>query len=371
MAQWTNADPGAGSLGQIDGSITNASSMATDIDNVLSSTTAAKNSVGPDLWSGSASVAWHAGAIGAMSNLPSMRNTLTTSISAMQAYRDAVSGIDGRASVWQSALDETVATIHEGQPFRWPWEGDLQKDDELKQERNLARHYLAIEKLQALGAEREAADVALVSALETALPSDWPAQHSAFVAAGLTDVDKITTEAALAAMEELAQNLVDGESGSNADVDAISALLDLYGKDEAAMSEFYQSFGGANTVALIDRIGAQAGNNTREAENLMLAQRIRSSLSVGSTDWDLETADDFAYDAFHGGADVVAAPAAALAYYGDVPNSRVAIVQDGRHDILNDVSHRSVAATIVLFLEELRNNAVPTLQFAGAGAAVR
>lgn len=70
--------------------------------------------------------------------------------------------------------------------------------------------------------------------------------------------------------------------------------------------------------------------------------------------------------AFHGGADVVAAPAAALAYYEDVPNSRVAIVQDGRHDILNDISHRSVAATIVLFLEELRNNAVPTLQFAGA-----
>jgi alpha-beta hydrolase superfamily lysophospholipase len=72
--------------------------------------------------------------------------------------------------------------------------------------------------------------------------------------------------------------------------------------------------------------------------------------------------------AFHGGADLVAGPAAALAYYEDVPNARVAIVQDGRHDILNDVSHRSVAATVVLFLEELRNNAVPTLQFAGAGA---
>lgn len=72
--------------------------------------------------------------------------------------------------------------------------------------------------------------------------------------------------------------------------------------------------------------------------------------------------------AFHGGSDLVASPAAALAYYEDVPGARVAIVQDGRHDILNDVSHRSVAATVVLFLEELRNNAVPTLQFAGAGA---
>lgn len=70
--------------------------------------------------------------------------------------------------------------------------------------------------------------------------------------------------------------------------------------------------------------------------------------------------------AFHGGADLVASPEAALAYYDDVPSSRVAIVAEGRHDILNDVTHRSVAATVVLFLEELRNNAVPTLQFAGA-----
>jgi len=70
--------------------------------------------------------------------------------------------------------------------------------------------------------------------------------------------------------------------------------------------------------------------------------------------------------AFHGGSDLVASPSSALAYYDDVPDARVAIVPDGLHDILNDVTHRSVAATIVLFLEELRNNAVPTLQFAGA-----
>lgn len=73
--------------------------------------------------------------------------------------------------------------------------------------------------------------------------------------------------------------------------------------------------------------------------------------------------------AFHGGSDLASSVSSALVYYDDVPNARVAIVQDGRHDILNDVSHRSVAATIVLFLEELRNNAVPTLQFAGAGAS--
>ena len=70
--------------------------------------------------------------------------------------------------------------------------------------------------------------------------------------------------------------------------------------------------------------------------------------------------------AFHGEADLVASPAAALAYYDELARARVALVPEGRHDILNDVTLRSVAAQIVLFLEELRNNAVPTLQFAGA-----
>ncbi|MCU1440922.1 MAG: alpha/beta hydrolase family protein [Rhodoglobus sp.] len=66
--------------------------------------------------------------------------------------------------------------------------------------------------------------------------------------------------------------------------------------------------------------------------------------------------------ALHGSADVVATTAEALSYYDEVPRARVAIVDQGLHDILNDVTHRSVAASIVLFLEELRNGGVPTIQ---------
>lgn len=51
----------------------------------------------------------------------------------------------------------------------------------------------------------------------------------------------------------------------------------------------------------------------------------------------------------HGAADPVTPAATVLATLG-----AAAIVTDGRHDILNDVTHRSVAATIVLFLERLR-----------------
>ena len=52
----------------------------------------------------------------------------------------------------------------------------------------------------------------------------------------------------------------------------------------------------------------------------------------------------------HGDADPVSPLAAARAGY---PATLVAIA-GGRHDVLNDVTHRSVAATIVLFLERLR-----------------
>ncbi|WP_036518819.1 alpha/beta hydrolase [Nocardioides sp. J54] len=56
----------------------------------------------------------------------------------------------------------------------------------------------------------------------------------------------------------------------------------------------------------------------------------------------------------HGTDDPVTPVADALALYDGVPDVRVRVVNGGRHDVLNDAPHRSVAATIVLFLESLR-----------------
>ncbi|WP_182375995.1 alpha/beta hydrolase [Nocardioides sp. WS12] len=56
----------------------------------------------------------------------------------------------------------------------------------------------------------------------------------------------------------------------------------------------------------------------------------------------------------HGSSDPVTSPTEALAVYGGAPGVRVRLVSGGRHDVLNDASHRSVAATIVLFLESLK-----------------
>ncbi|MFJ9390762.1 alpha/beta hydrolase [Nocardioides sp. NPDC101246] len=56
----------------------------------------------------------------------------------------------------------------------------------------------------------------------------------------------------------------------------------------------------------------------------------------------------------HGDADPVTAAEQVTKAYADAPGVRRRLVAGGRHDILNDLSHRSVAATIILFLESLK-----------------
>lgn len=76
----------------------------------------------------------------------------------------------------------------------------------------------------------------------------------------------------------------------------------------------------------------------------------------------------------HGTADTVTDASAVVTAYAAATEARTWLVEGGRHDILNDVSHRSVAATVVLFLESLRLGAdlppivVPAPASAGAPA---
>ncbi|MGW6032065.1 alpha/beta hydrolase [Gordonia terrae] len=56
----------------------------------------------------------------------------------------------------------------------------------------------------------------------------------------------------------------------------------------------------------------------------------------------------------HGDADTVSPVDEVVAASTALPDVRLTLVRGGRHDILNDVTHRSVAAEIVQFLERLR-----------------
>ncbi|CAM3557896.1 alpha/beta hydrolase [Nocardioides zeicaulis] len=80
------------------------------------------------------------------------------------------------------------------------------------------------------------------------------------------------------------------------------------------------------------------------------------------------TAPDKPVLVVHGTADRITPAADATAPFAGADGARVWLVEGGRHDILNDVSHRSVAATLVLFLESLKLGAglPPVLVPAGA-----
>ena len=65
--------------------------------------------------------------------------------------------------------------------------------------------------------------------------------------------------------------------------------------------------------------------------------------------------------AIHGDGDVVSPIDEAIEVYAGAPGSEIVRVADGLHDILNDVSHRSVAAEIVQFLERLRLPGTPRI----------
>lgn len=58
--------------------------------------------------------------------------------------------------------------------------------------------------------------------------------------------------------------------------------------------------------------------------------------------------------ALHGSDDAVSPLPGARRAYSGFPGVQMTGIAGGRHDVLNDVTHRTVAATIVLFLERLR-----------------
>jgi pimeloyl-ACP methyl ester carboxylesterase len=81
-------------------------------------------------------------------------------------------------------------------------------------------------------------------------------------------------------------------------------------------------------------------------------------------EWDASVLADHAGPVLvlHGSADPVTVSSDAFEPFRDAPGARLRLVVGGRHDVLNDVSHRSVAATIVLFLESLKlGSNLPTI----------
>jgi alpha-beta hydrolase superfamily lysophospholipase len=56
----------------------------------------------------------------------------------------------------------------------------------------------------------------------------------------------------------------------------------------------------------------------------------------------------------HGAADTISPLAGVRTQFAAVPDTELVTIVDGKHDALNDATHRTAAATVVLFLERLR-----------------
>lgn len=68
----------------------------------------------------------------------------------------------------------------------------------------------------------------------------------------------------------------------------------------------------------------------------------------------------------HGESDLLAPPALATALAERLPRRTLALVRNAPHDVLNDASHRSVAAAVVQWLEALRTGvpSAPIVEYA-------
>lgn len=104
-----------------------------------------------------------------------------------------------------------------------------------------------------------------------------------------------------------------------------------------------------------EEILARTGCPTHQGVLRAVAAQSYASLPDAITTADLApAAPTVPVLALHGVTDTISPVDRALEYYRALPNVTVHVVEDGRHDVLNDATHRSVAATVVLFLERLR-----------------
>ncbi len=143
--------------------------------------------------------------------------------------------------------------------------------------------------------------------------------------------------------------LVGSDSGAGAALDALV---------RGAVAE-----GGIVAGVLVDAAAQAPADEERTACPLHLGVLAEQTEAASSPALPAPDAADLAAIAVpvlavHGGADPVTTFADAAAALRSIPDLELVETADGLHDALNDASHRSVAATIVLWLERLRTGDV-------------
>lgn len=109
-----------------------------------------------------------------------------------------------------------------------------------------------------------------------------------------------------------------------------------------------------------EELAARASCPTQQARLADTSILERGQLTAANVAEHLRTVTldtDLPVLALHGQDDAVSPLTQARARYAGARNARVLSVAQGRHDVLNSLNHRSVAASVVVFLESLKAGA--------------
>ena len=113
-----------------------------------------------------------------------------------------------------------------------------------------------------------------------------------------------------------------------------------------------------NWEAELDARTACPVHRSRLSEDITLRPGELLTAQPSPAAWaSLDAGTDVPALVIHGRADLISPVADVAALVRRLPRARLVTVAGGRHDVLNDVHHRSVAAQVVSFLELLRAGA--------------
>ncbi|TQJ29856.1 alpha/beta hydrolase [Microbacterium sp. SLBN-146] len=140
----------------------------------------------------------------------------------------------------------------------------------------------------------------------------------------------------------------------------------LVGSDSGAAAVLVRADGADGVVVAGLPVAGAAGGSAEERTACPVHLGVLSEATVDAAGTDAVEIPDAAtlaaiavpVLAFHGGADPIAPFAQAAAVLEVIPELELVETVDGLHDALNDQTHRSVAARIVLWLERLRGAGV-------------
>jgi len=288
-AQWDYYYPAAGDLGCLTSSRSSINTNKRKYSDATDDLNTQREAASYSVYGGSAGTQWRVSIIGVTNDIPEITQALQDGYDAIGTYWSAINGMTTAAENELEKLQRAGGVLYAAPPPMYDVPGTI--DYNIKKAVALKDAAEAEIALIGLSQQRQAADDALVSALSRAIPAGWEAIRSSFAAVGITDVDDLTPTAIAAAMVDL--------SKAGGDTEGLLQLFQGWGNDPEVMDEYFSQLGGADTLSLIDSVGDEYAASANVSA-LELAQRIRSGLSLASSDWSKPEADAFAEDMMTG-----------------------------------------------------------------------